>query len=122
MKATYKNTVFLSFFIFVFTAQAREPLIIQGFEVCKDASIYSAPEARDKHYDVLTVSRANVSYRALIKFDITKTQKTHMARDAALMLFLHTEYHPDPLKIVAYRLTADWSANQVTWNHRKTDK
>ena len=42
-----------------------ESVVVQGPAVCRDASVYSAPEARPG-LSTLNVSRANVSYEGLI--------------------------------------------------------
>ena len=92
--------------------------IASGFHTiqqAQDASIYSAPEAQSKNYDGITVSRANVVYRAMIKFlpeDVSKI------KDAAIMLFVETEYHNSGLKLEVYKLLADWREREVSWLNR----
>jgi len=93
-------------------------LILQGCDVCRDASIYSAPEAQSKNFDGLTLFRANVTYRALIRFTLDEMPNDKAVKDAAIMLFVKKEYHDSPLTADAYAVNAEWREDEVTWLNR----
>ena len=109
--------------LLVFAAPCwAESVVVQRPSVCWDASIYSAPEARNRTFEGLIVSRANVRYQALIRFDLAGVRNNRPVKDAAVMLFLSSQYHDSPLRVVAKTLNAEWSETEVTYDRRTSDR
>ena len=96
--------------------------VYQGWQVCRNASMYSAPEAQSKSFDGIIISRANVSYRALIKFSIDDIADVNIVKDCAIMLFLETEYENSHLTLEAHMITTDWRENEASWLNRNNSE
>ena len=92
--------------------------LLQGPDATQDASAYSAPEAQSTMYSGLMVSRANVHYRAFLRFDLSDLPRDEPIADAAVMLFHDHQYHFSPLLVRAYALIAEWDQQEVTWLRR----
>jgi len=104
------------------TSCGADSVVVQGPTVCQDASVYSAPEARDRSFDGLNVSRANVSYEGLIRFDLGGVPADRPVKDAVLMLFMSAQFHNSPLRLVARPINAAWNELEVTYDRRTTDR
>ena len=98
-----------------------DSVVVQGPTVCQDASVYSAPEARDRSFDGLNVSRANVSYEGLIRFDLGGVPADRPVKDAVVMLFMSAQFHNSPLRLVARPINAAWNESEVTYDRRTKD-
>ncbi len=111
----------LLFVICCFACVSLGDVVLQGKEVTQDASMYSAREARSKHYEGLTVSRGNVYYRSLIRFDLWGLPSKKV-KDVAIMLFHRRRYYDNPIRIQAYVVNESWVEKCVSWINRSQGK
>jgi hypothetical protein len=90
-------------------------------KTCDMASFYSAKEARSKNYGgKLIVSRANYSYGALLKFDLSFAQEKRV-EDAMILLYSTKQYHSRPARINVYEVLAPWKQDEVNYLNRRAD-
>ncbi len=91
--------------------------VIQGKNKSSIASAYSAKPARDKLYSgKFIVSRANVCYRAFLRFDMKDLPLSNV-RDAAIMLYSTKQYYKRPCRINLHQITSKWHEKYLTYNN-----
>ena len=116
MKQTMKALILAGFITALGAYISHAAVVLQGRKVSFAASIYSAKEARNKNYNGrLVLSRANVYYQALLKFDL-KPLGDKKVKDAAIFLYAKKQYYKRPMIIEVFRVTSDWKSDEVNYN------
>ena len=116
MKLIMKITALTSLTILIGTHMAGAEVVLQGPEVSSSASMYSAKEARSKNYSGrFILSRANVFYQTLLKFDL-KQLGNKKVKDAAIFLYANRQYHKRPMLIEVFQVTSDWRESEANYN------
>ena len=117
MKKTVKTLILAGLMIAWGMHLSHAAVVLQGCKESFAASIYSAKEARNKNYKGrLVLSRANVYYQALLKFDL-KQLGNKKVKDAAIFLYAKKQYYKRPMIIEVFRVTSDWKSDEVNYNN-----
>jgi len=84
--------------------------------------VYAAPEAKNDSYgnrNTMSLFRANVPMRSLIRFDLQSLAMDQAIEDSAILVYLSAEYHDRALELWVHPLTSPWSQSESSWVNAK---